>query len=78
MKKINNILLLCILSAITWSTAVAATFEETVDLALQSLEAKKGDRGLLLLTNAPYVKVDAKFALTYLAVGEEKTGCTVG
>jgi len=78
LKKTIGILLLFILSAIPGTTAFAGPFEETLTTALRSLEVKKGDRDLLLLSDAPYVRVDGKFALPYLDTAQELTGCTVG
>lgn len=77
MKNKLALLLFIVLQAMT-GLASAATLEETVTLALQGLEIKKGDKNLLLLTNAPYVKVDGNLALPYLQTTEELTGCTVG
>ena len=56
----------------------ADTFEENVSQALQNLNLSKGDVGLLVLTNAPYIKVDGANALSWLNQAQEKTGCTVG
>ncbi len=78
MKKTIGILMLYILSTLPGATAFADTFSEIVTAALSSLEVKKGDRKLLLLSDAPYVRVDGKFALPYLDTAQELTGCTVG
>ncbi len=78
MKKKMILLVMTILFAMTAMTAVATTLVENLSRAMQTLKVKKGDRNLLLLTDAPYVKVDGKFALPYLDTVQDKTGCTVG
>jgi formylmethanofuran dehydrogenase subunit E-like metal-binding protein len=56
----------------------AATLEDSVSAAMQTLSATKGDPGLLMLTDAPYVRVNGKSALSYLDRAQALTGCTVG
>ena len=56
----------------------AATFESTISRAMSTLKASKGDPTLLVMTDAPYVKVDGACALPWLDQAQEKTGCTVG
>ena len=56
----------------------ADTFEKNVSQALQTLNVSKGDPDLLMLTNAPYIKVDGASALPWLNQAQEKSGCTVG
>ena len=56
----------------------ADTFEKNVSQAMQNLNLSKGDAGLLVLTNAPYIKADGANALPWLNQAQEKTGCTVG
>ena len=58
--------------------AYAATMEQTVKQAMTNLKVRKNDTHLLLLTDAPYVRVDGTSALTYLDKAQELTGCTVG
>ena len=77
MKNKLALLFFIMLQTLT-ANALAATFEETAAQAFKTLELKKGDKDLLLLTNAPYVKVDGNFALPYLQIAEELTGCSVG
>ena len=56
----------------------ADTFEEDVSKAMQDLDVSKGNPGLLVLTNAPYIKMDGASALPWLDQAQDKTGCTVG
>jgi formylmethanofuran dehydrogenase subunit E-like metal-binding protein len=56
----------------------AATYEENIAQAMEYLDVQRGDTNSLLLTDAPYVKVDGVFALPYLRLAQEQTGCTVG
>ena len=56
----------------------AATVEEAVSRAMKSMGVHKNDTGLLLLTDAPYVREDGACALAYLDQAQELTGCTVG
>ncbi len=56
----------------------AVTFEAMVSQAMQTLKVSKGDPDLLILTDAPYVKIDGTCALQWLDQAQEKTGCTVG
>lgn len=58
--------------------AFAQPFRAIVSQALQTLKVSKGDPGLLILTNAPYVKVNGTNALAWLNQAQEITGCTVG
>jgi formylmethanofuran dehydrogenase subunit E-like metal-binding protein len=60
------------------AAAVAAPLETAVSTAMQSLSLKKGDSRLLLMTDAPYVRVDGRNALPYLATAQDLTGCSVG
>ena len=78
MKKTIGILLLFIVSAIPGTITFAGSFEETLTTALVALEVKKGESNLLLLSDAPYVLVDGTFALPYLDIVQERTGCTAG
>lgn len=78
MKNKALLLLSIILFGMTAITAVGATFDKNLSQAVQTLKIKKGDRNLLLLTDAPYVKLDGRNALSYLDAAQEKTGCTVG
>lgn len=61
-----------------FGNASAASFQEEVSQAMETLAVSKGDTGLLMLTNAPYVKIDNQCALSYLDQAQELTGCTVG
>ncbi len=63
---------------ITVNFAQAADLEETVSAAMSTLNKQHGDRTLLLLTDAPYVKIDGSSALPFLSTIQNITGCTVG
>lgn len=56
----------------------AATFDTVVTKAMQTLSVTKGDPLLLLMTDAPYVRVENQSALPYLGQTQDLTGCTVG
>lgn len=56
----------------------AATFEEMISQAMQTMKVTKDDPNLLILTNAPYVKEDGKCSLIWLDKAQQLTGCTVG
>lgn len=56
----------------------AATVEEAVAQAMKTLNVHKNDAGLLLMTDAPYIRVDGACALAYLDQAQDLTGCTVG
>jgi len=60
------------------STAYALGFPETVSGAMKTLAVSKEDPGLLLMTNAPYVRIGSQGALPYLDQAQELTGCRVG
>jgi hypothetical protein len=60
------------------TAATAAPFDTAVSTAMQTLSLGKGDSGLLLMTDAPCVKVDGRNAPPYLATAQELTGCSVG
>lgn len=56
----------------------ADTYDTVIYQAMQSLKVNKDDPGLLIITDAPYVKVDGTNALAWLDQAQEQTGCTVG
>lgn len=58
-------------------TMAAAVNPETTR-AMKLIGASKGDRNLLVLTNAPYVNVNGTCALVHLEAVQEATGCSVG
>nr|NJM04393.1 hypothetical protein [Desulfobacula sp.] len=60
------------------STAFALDFPETVSGAMKTLAVSKGDPGLLMMTNAPYVRMDGQIALPCLDQAQELTGCRIG
>jgi len=60
------------------SSASAATLEETLSQAMKSLGAARDDADLLMMTDAPYVRIDGRCALPYLERAQQITGCTVG
>ncbi|MEJ2038822.1 MAG: FmdE family protein [Desulfosarcinaceae bacterium] len=80
MKKLAGIIVIsCALVAmLLCGPAPGADFGQTVSAAVKSLDAAKGDPDLLVLTDAPYVRVAGLPALPYLAAAEEATGCSVG
>jgi hypothetical protein len=80
MKNYSSFLLFAVCSIMIFFHGIASadTFESAVSQAMQTLKVSKGDPGLLILTDAPYVKVDGACALPRLAQAQEKTGCTVG
>jgi len=80
MKNIISITLLLslFLTAFLGNAVWAATFEETVSRAMKTLNVAKGDDSLLMMTNAPYIKVNGSPALSYLDQAQNLTGCTVG
>ena len=67
-----------VLSLVTNEAASAATFTDTVSRAMSNLSVTKNDPGLLVMTDAPYVKVDGACALPYLEKAQALTGCMVG
>jgi formylmethanofuran dehydrogenase subunit E-like metal-binding protein len=70
--------LVLFLTLIFCGNASAAEFDEAVSQAMQRLAVSKGDPGLLVLTDAPYVQLGDASALNYLDQAQELTGCTVG
>jgi formylmethanofuran dehydrogenase subunit E-like metal-binding protein len=71
--------ILFVLFTLTFVGAAAATpLEEAVSQAMQALKVSRGDARLLLLTDAPYVRVQGASALPYLHEAQSVTGCTVG
>ena len=80
MKKIiDTPLVVCVLVAMLLCGAVAAAdFGPALSEAMKSLSISKGDPDLLVLTNAPYIRVSGACALPYLAEVEDATGCSVG
>ena len=51
---------------------------EMVSKAMENLKILKGDPDLLVLTNAPYVKINGQSALPFLDQAQGLTGCSVG
>ena len=56
----------------------AATLRQETVQAMKTLQFSEGDGNLLVLTDAPYVKVNGACALPYLAQVQDITGCRVG
>jgi formylmethanofuran dehydrogenase subunit E-like metal-binding protein len=56
----------------------AATIGQETSIAMKTLNLSKGSGNLLVLTNAPYVKINGACALPYLDQVQEVTGCSVG
>jgi formylmethanofuran dehydrogenase subunit E-like metal-binding protein len=56
----------------------AATLTQETSQAMKTLNLSKGTEDLLVLTNAPYVKVNGACALPYLEQVQKVTGCSVG
>ena len=56
----------------------AATFSQETSQAMKTMNLSKGSGDLLVLTNAPYVKVNGACALPYLKQVQDITGCSVG
>lgn len=79
-NPIRSILALAVALAFFCCAAAtsAATFETSVTDAMQTLSLTKGDPQLLLMTDAPYVRVDDQSALPFLDKAQDLTGCTVG
>jgi len=78
-KQIRSTLALALgLVFLCCAAATAAPFETAVSTAMQTLSLGKGDSRLLLMTDAPYVRVDGQNALPYLATAQDLTGCSVG
>ncbi len=74
-----TVFIVVLLSAVLVCGVVsAATVEESVSQAMKNLDIQKNGTGLLLMTNAPYIRVDGACALPYLEQAQELTGCTVG
>jgi formylmethanofuran dehydrogenase subunit E-like metal-binding protein len=74
-KQIRSTLALALgLVFLCCAAATAAPFETAVSTAMQTLSLGKGDSQLLLMTDAPYVRVDGQNALPYLATAQDLTG----
>jgi len=58
--------------------AMAATLQEITTESLAALDVKSGTPDLLVLTDAPYVRIDKASALPFLDTVQQATGCTVG
>jgi formylmethanofuran dehydrogenase subunit E-like metal-binding protein len=56
----------------------AATLSQETSQAMKTLNLSKGSDNFLVLTNAPYVKVNGACALLYLKQVQDITGCSVG
>lgn len=76
MKKLA--LLFSAILLITANTTFAAEFESTLSAALDTVGRKSGDKELLVLTDAPFVRIDDSSALPFLETVQKATGCTVG
>ncbi len=62
----------------TMNFSQALDVDKPVRQAMKKIASKKGDRDLLLLTNATYVRVSNQCPLPVLAQVQNLTGCTVG
>lgn len=77
-KKMRSILTISLFFILAVDVSQAATFGDVVSRAMTALSVAKDDAGLLVMTNAPYVKVDGSCALPYLDEAQQATGCSVG
>jgi formylmethanofuran dehydrogenase subunit E-like metal-binding protein len=73
-----QLILALLLSLVINEGVFAASFTDTVSRAMTTLALTKNDPGLLMMTDAPYAKVNGACALPYLAEAQALTGCTVG
>ena len=72
-------LLFVFLLSLSFCGAVsAATITDAVSRAMNTLSVTKDAPGLLMVTDAPYVRVDDACALPHLDQAQKLTGCTVG
>jgi len=81
MKKRNIVLLPLTLLALMFAFphyTVATTLQQLTAEGLTTIEMNSGDPNLLVLTDAPYVRVNNKSSLAFLETVQEETGCTVG
>lgn len=62
----------------TMSLSQALDVDKPVQQAMKKLKAEKADRGLLVLTNATYVRMSGQCPLPVLERVQDLTGCTVG
>ncbi|WP_022666157.1 FmdE family protein [Desulfospira joergensenii] len=67
-----------LISLMCGTHAFSAGIPELVSGAMKTLDVSKGDPDLLVLTNAPYVKINGQSALSFLDQAQGLTGCTVG
>jgi len=67
-----------VLILILWGSVSAAMIGQETSQAMKTLDISKGSGNLLVLTNAPYVKVNGACALHYLKQVQDVTGCSVG
>jgi formylmethanofuran dehydrogenase subunit E-like metal-binding protein len=77
-KSGNSLIFAFLFSFVLFGQVSAATLTGAVSRAMNSLSVTKNAPGLLLLTDATYVKVEGACALPYLNQAQELTGCTVG
>ncbi len=77
-KMICQLVLIATILFVFSGNLFALPLTDHVGQAMKKLTLSKGHLNLLLMTNAPYVKVDGKNALPYLNQVQALTGCTVG
>jgi len=79
MNKMWRSLLLSIVLVFAYvATLNAVDIRNDLRQGLNSLNAKKGDPTLCILTDATYVRVNGKTTESYVDIIQEKTGCSVG
>ncbi|MGD9161297.1 MAG: FmdE family protein [Desulfobacteraceae bacterium] len=77
-NKAFSIILAVCFSFISSAAFTSATINNEVKQAMNSLNLSQNDDNLLVVTNAPYIKVNNASALPYLKIVQDITGCSVG
>ena len=78
-KRALTIIVVALVLGLAWALpAAAGSVGEAAEEAMKTLDITKGDKNLLVLTNAPYVMVHGAPALPALAEVETAAGCSVG
>ncbi|CCK81913.1 FmdE family protein [Desulfobacula toluolica] len=59
-------------------TAAEPDLKQIIEKGMQKIGVKKGASDLLVITNAPYIRMENHFGIEYVLVLEQVTGCTTG
>lgn len=76
--RISVLILAACIFCISSTAFSSAGIENEIKQSMKNLKLSQNDDNLLVITNAPYVKINNTSALPYLKITQDITGCSIG